>query len=236
MKHFIKHTASFICMIIIAGNLAAQDCGVEKAELKGTYTGDCKKGKANGKGKATGKDSYEGDFKSGLPEGEGVYKWQNGNEFMGYFVKGMKEGKGKLIYKRVNNTDSLVEGFWKKDIYVGKYEHPYRVINRSKLVTDVEVEYKSDPYNKVTFFITNTSGGAALADGPELPKLKVDEIQAMTGAYGRLFHNETHAKKTESVIEDIRFPFRMKATIGTEEVEIEFREPGTYVVNLRVND
>ena len=58
----------------------------------------------------------------------------------------------------------------------------------------------------------------------------------MTGAYGRLFHNETNAKKTESVIEDIRFPFRMKATIGTEEVEIEFREPGTYVVNLRVND
>ena len=34
--------------------------------LKGTYTGECKKGKANGRGKAVGTDTYEGFFKTGL--------------------------------------------------------------------------------------------------------------------------------------------------------------------------
>lgn len=214
----------------------AQDCAVEKAELKGTYTGDCKKGKATGKGKAVGTDTYEGGFAAGLPEGKGTYRWSNGNEFTGEFVKGLKQGKGKLTYKRTNNKDSVVEGYWKKDVYAGLNENPYRIIHKSKLVTEIEVEQKKDGYNKITFFITNTSGGAALIDGSELPKMKVDEVRAMTGAFGRLFVNDNHSKKTESIIEDVRFPFRMKAIIGTEEIEIEFFEAGTYILNIRIND
>jgi hypothetical protein len=229
----------YVLMIItftMVANVSAQDCVVTKEELKGTYSGDCKKGKADGKGKAIGKDSYEGEFKGGTPEGKGLYTWSNGNEYRGEFQKGLKEGKGVLVLKRENKGDSILEGYWKKDTYVGKYEHPYRVINKSKLVTDLEVEYKIDPYNKITFFITNTSGGASLADGEELPKLKVDEIEAMTGGHGRLYVNDTHAKKTESILEDVRFPIRLKAKIGTEEVELEFREAGTYIVNIRIND
>jgi hypothetical protein len=215
---------------------SAQDCSVDKAEIKGTYSGDCKKGKANGKGKAAGTDTYEGDFRAGLPEGNGTYKWSNGNEYTGEFAKGLKEGKGTLVYKKPSGGDSIIKGFWKKDIYIGKNEHPYRIINKSKLITDVEVEYKTDPNNKITFFITNTSGGASLVDGGELPKLKVDEIQAITGAYGRLYVNDNHAKKTESIIEEVRFPIRFKAVIGTEEFEIEFFEKGTYIINMRIND
>lgn len=214
----------------------AQNCSVDKAEINGTYSGDCKKGKANGKGKATGTDTYEGDFRAGLPDGSGTYKWSNGNEYTGEFVKGLKEGKGTLLYKKPYGGDSIIKGFWKKDIYIGVNEHPYRVINKSKKITDVEVEFKTDPYNKITFFITNTSGGAHLVDGGELPKLKVDEIQTITGAYGRLYVNDNHAKKTESIIEEVRFPIRLKAVIGTEEFEIEFFEKGTYIINMRIND
>jgi hypothetical protein len=79
----------------------AQDCSVEKAEIKGSYSGDCKKGKANGKGKAAGTDSYEGDFRAGLPDGNGTYKWSNGNEYTGAFAKGLKEGRGTLVYKKL---------------------------------------------------------------------------------------------------------------------------------------
>ena len=217
-------------------HIIAQECEVDKNELKGNYTGDCKKGKANGKGKAVGADTYEGDFRSGLPEGKGTYRWSNGNEFTGEFAKGLKEGKGKLTFKRTNATDSTIEGYWKKDVYVGKYEHPYRIINKSKSVNDVEVEYKNDKGNRITFFISNTSGGAHFADGSEMPKMKVDEVQAMTGSYGRLYVNDNHAKKTESVIEDVRFPIRMKLKISAEEIEIEFREAGTYIINARIND
>jgi len=66
-----------ITAILFPSFLFSQDCSVEKESLKGTYTGDCKNGKANGKGKAVGADTYEGDFKSGLPDGQGTYMWNN---------------------------------------------------------------------------------------------------------------------------------------------------------------
>ncbi len=232
----MKPTSLFLAFFFICSYVFAQDCTVESALLKGTYSGDCKKGKANGKGKAMGTDTYEGDFKSGKPDGSGTYSWANGNFFTGQFVNGMKEGKGKLIYKRPNEKDSSVEGFWKKDQYVGKYEHPYSIIHKSKAVTEVEIEYRKDGYNKISFYITNTSGGAQLADGKELPKIKVDEIQAIKGSFGRMSLIETHVKRTETVIEDISFPFRFKAIMGNEDVELEFREAGSYIINLRIND
>ena len=232
----VKKSFLFIFVLLYAAGVTAQDCLVDIESLKGTYTGECKKGKANGKGKAAGIDRYEGDFKAGLPDGTGTYRWSNGNEFTGEFVKGLKQGKGKLTWKRDNNKDSVITGFWKKDVYAGLYEFSYTIISKSKMVTETEVEYKKDDFNRITFFITNTSGGAGMVEGNEMPKLKVDEVHAMTGAYGRLTVNDNHVKKTESIIDDVRFPFRMKAIIGNEEVEIEFREAGSYTISLRIND
>lgn len=217
-------------------DIFSQNCTVEKEELKGTYTGDCKKGKANGRGKATGVDSYEGDFVAGLPHGKGRYTWKNGDVYIGEFVKGWKDGEGKMIIKRPGTTDSLVEGYWQKDQYTGLKEKPWRLIFKSKLVTDTEVEYKDHHFNKITFVITNTSGGSKLVEGDEMPRLKVDEVIPQRGNFGRLFVNDIHAKKTESLIEDINFPFRFRAIIGTEEVEMEFVRPGNYIVTLRIND
>ena len=62
-------------LIATASVLIAQDksdCKVLAETLAESYEGDCKKGLADGKGKAIGTDSYEGGFKKGLPEGEGV--------------------------------------------------------------------------------------------------------------------------------------------------------------------
>ncbi len=235
-NNFFRFLFISFCFVFPHNYVAAQDCSVEKTELKGTYTGNCKKGKANGKGKAIGTDTYEGDFLAGLPDGKGTYRWSNGNEYTGEFSKGFRQGKGKLIYKLSSEKDSLIDGYWKKDVYIGKNENPYKIIHKSKLVNDVEIEHKKDGFNKITFFITNTSGGAAYIDGTEMPKLKVDEVRATTGAYGRLYTNDSHTKKTESIIEEVRFPFRMKAIIGTEEIEIEFFEAGTYILNIRIND
>jgi hypothetical protein len=228
------HVSLFLCLPF--NNIKAQDCSVEKAELKGKYTGDCKKGKASGKGKAIGTDTYEGDFLAGYPDGNGTYRWTNGSEYTGEFSKGLKQGKGKLLYKLAPGKDSLIEGYWKKDVYVGKNENPYKIIHKSKLVNDVEIEHKKDGFNKITFFITNTSGGASYIDGSEMPRIKVDEVRAMVGAYGRLFVNDNHSKKTESIIEEVRFPFRVKAIMSGEEIELEFFEPGSYILNIRIND
>ncbi len=224
-----------ILLFFIPATLLSQDCAVEKESIKGTYTGDCKNGKAHGKGKAIGADTYEGDFKSGLPDGTGSYVWSNNDRYTGKFVKGLKDGKGTLVYKRTNATDSIVEGYWKKDNYVGKYEKPYVIYYSSKSITQTEIELKKgDGFKQITFFISNTSGGGSTLNG-ELPRMTVDDIQVTKGSYGRTLANSDHVKKTELIIYDVVYPIRMKVTIGSEQVEIEFNEEGNYTVNVKIN-
>ena len=89
----LKSSFIFAMLFFICPYLFSQDCIVEKDSLKGTYTGDCKKGKASGHGKAIGADTYEGEFNSGWPDGEGTYTWSNGNIYKGSLKKGLKNGR-----------------------------------------------------------------------------------------------------------------------------------------------
>lgn len=238
----------FIAIITLSLSLPvfSQDCSVEMQSLKGTYSGECKKGKANGKGKAVGVDTYEGQFKTGLPYGEGIYIWSSGNRYNGGFSEGQRNGFGTMLYKRTNATDSIVEGFWKNDLYVGKDENPYRVIFKSKLVAECEASYKEDKFYKIAFEITNSTSGAVNivseanpdrdSKEREAPKFKIEDLELIRGSYGRLFHNDNHAKKMESILEDVTFPLRLKARIGEESIEMEFRKPGSYKVSVRITD
>jgi hypothetical protein len=225
----------FVFALFFSSKIFSQQCIVDKPSIQGEYTGDCKKGKANGKGKSVGTDVYEGDFKSGLPDGSGTYKWSNGNSFTGKFEKGLKQGKGVLTIKKPDAPDSIVEGYWKNDAYIGKYESPYTVYFKSKLITEFEVAYKKDGFNQITFFVTNTSGGVQTPFNGLSPRLKVDEVQLTYGRYGRLMVNDIHVKKTESIISEVAYPIRMKVIIDKEEVEMEFREPGSYTVDIHIN-
>src|SRR5215217_4021875 len=126
-----------ITLLFIDSSIFSQDCSVELDSLKGVYSGDCKKGKANGKGKAVGAHTYEGEFRAGFPYGEGIYTWSNGNFYNGKFAKGLRDGQGIMTYKMSGKPDDVVEGYWKKDVYIGKYEFPYKVISKTKKVTKV---------------------------------------------------------------------------------------------------
>lgn len=234
--HLPTSFSLFLYFLFFVSHLSAQECSVEKESLRGSYTGACKKGKAHGKGKAVGVDTYEGDFKNGFPDGEGTYTWSNGNVFKGHFTKGLREGQGELNYKLASGKDSMVTGFWKKDAYVGKYEKEYSIYFRSKMITELDVEYKKDNFNQVTVYVSNTSGGGLTASNGELPKLRVDEVVLVSGSFaGRLSYNLNHVKKTESIIADLNYPVRMKIKMGSEEIEIEFREQGSYVLNVFIN-
>lgn len=240
-KIFIGFSALFVSL-----GLSSQDCSVEMQSLKGNYSGECKKGKANGKGKAVGTDIYEGQFKSGLPDGEGIYLWSGGNRYNGGFVSGLKEGVGTMLYKRTNATDSIVEGFWKNDLYVGKDENPYRVYFKSKNINELETSFKDDKFYKISFEITNNTSGKANVTNiynpdpdtrpSESPKMQIEEVEVTRGSYGRLYHNDNHTKKMESIFEDVVFPIRLKTKIGEETIEMEFRKPGSYKVSVRIAD
>lgn len=235
MKYSLRHVLFCAAITTSSQFLFAQDCTVTKESIKGTYTGECKNGKAHGKGKSIGTDTYEGEFKSGLPDGQGTYTWANGTAFTGKFQRGLKEGKGAIIYKRSNKPDSLVEGYWIKDEYVGKNEKPYKIYFSSKAITETEVEYKRDGFNQITFNITNTSGAGVELSGEAAARITVDDIHMIRGNYTRIRKNDDHAKKSETVLYDLFFPARMKVTMGTEQLEIEFLEVGSYVINLRIN-
>lgn len=125
----------FSILIFATGTLlGAQekgDCKVLVESLTGTYEGACKKGVANGQGKAVGTDTYEGNFKKGLPDGAGTYTWSNGDVFSGTFKKGLKDGDGKLTYSPDRFADSVLTGFWENDIYYGLYENPFKVLSKT---------------------------------------------------------------------------------------------------------
>jgi hypothetical protein len=110
-----------------------KDCEVLLESISGTYEGDCKKGLAEGTGTAKGTDTYIGEFKKGLPDGQGRYIWKNGDYYSGSFVKGVKDGYGEMKIKRQDQKDSLVAGYWIKDIFVGASNLPYRETHSSNI-------------------------------------------------------------------------------------------------------
>jgi hypothetical protein len=230
-KRVIIVSVSLLGMI----GLYSQQCEVEKESIKGTYAGDCKKGKAHGKGKAVGTETYEGDFKSGLPDGQGTYTWSNKNVFTGKFSRGLRDGKGTMTFKREGGQDSLVEGYWVKDVYIGKNEKPWKVYSKTGSVREVNAEYNPDVVRRIKFIITNTTGGVASLGG-QLPRFKVDNVVILKGNYERLTSLESHYKSTETSLMEVAFPLRVKLQIAREEIEIEFFEPGSYTVNISINN
>ena len=119
-------------------------CKVRMESISGSYSGKCKKGLAHGNGSAEGIDRYEGGFRKGLPHGPGTYTWANGDNYTGEWKYGLKEGEGKLV-----SGDSIVEGIWKDDIYLGKKLIAPYGINRSMSVTRFSFKKTNSTYNEV---------------------------------------------------------------------------------------
>lgn len=230
-----KAKAATIVLLLFSFSSHSQTCEVDQQPLKGTYTGDCKKNKAHGKGKAVGADTYEGEFKNGVPDGQGTYTWSNKSVFVGKYSKGYKEGKGIMTFKKQEGQDSIIEGYWKKDVYIGQHEKAWEIHSKSGSVRNVEVEYTPDKSNRVKIIITNTTGGVTGISGQAL-QYKVDNLVLLKGSYQRQTNLESHYKSTETSFVDVIFPFRIKLQMQREEVELEMFEPGSYTVNISINN
>jgi hypothetical protein len=129
----MKNSWKFAVVLIFSSlglNLVAQEnCMVLKPEIAGKYTGKCKDGLANGKGKSVGQDTYIGQFSKGWPQGSGTYTWANGDTYVGEWLQGLRQGEG--IYKfKLNGKDTAVTGLWENDQYKGPPPPKPRVINK----------------------------------------------------------------------------------------------------------
>jgi hypothetical protein len=236
MNHmqFLKRSPLFIFFIGACASVFSQTCEVDLQAIQGVYEGDCRKGKANGFGKSVGKDTYEGKFKAGLPDGDGVYTWSNGNSYTGHFSQGIKDGTGTMTYKSTRKQDSVVVGFWKKDAYVSRYERIYKVNFRSRKVSSVRIRHDVKGPHQITIRISSTGTGAATMQG-RLPKVEITNLILIKGNYLNTFKNDSYSNKSEVTLLNASFPFGTQMIMGTETVEFELFEEGAYVVEININ-
>ncbi len=233
MGKFLLLTYTFALLVI---NARAQNCEVAMDSLKGKYEGQCKNGKAEGIGKAQGTDTYEGEFKAGLPGGNGKYTWKNGNWYDGHWYKGKREGEGKMLY-RLAAGDSIVSGFWKKDVYAGKYDKPYIIHYKTVHVTNLSARVQNKLLNQIDIFLGSETGNSPVGPsnpGALTPKLELTDMTVTEGTYLRRTQNDNNGKKIQYNLEEVTFPFRVVFTMGNDSVDLEFLEAGRWIVEIRL--
>lgn len=222
---------TFLIITIFTARAQNTDCKVLTDSLKGTYEGDCKNGKADGKGKATGTDSYDGDFKSGLPDGMGKYTWKNGNYYYGGWRKGLKEGKGQLhVFEE--GTEKLVTGYWKKDKYRGEYENPFVITNVTSEVGRVQVEKMSDNETSIIVTVENLASSSSFSSAGQVTTMTSHQVTR--GQYVSKSSNALTNKEV-TTFRGVIFPFRCTFNFGYSIVEIEFFDKGAWNVTIPIN-
>jgi len=221
--------------IFFLNSLQAQeaDCKVLLDSLKGTYTGECKNGKANGTGKAVGIHTYEGEFKNGLPEGKGKYLWSNGEFYYGGWKKGLKDGKGEL-HRFENGIATLITGYWKKGNYRGEYENPYLITNVTSDVGRVLVEKISDNEATITITVESLNTSSSLGRNSFQTTTVMTAHQVVRGQYVSKSSNALTNKEI-TVFRGVIFPFRCTFNFGNTMVEMEFFEKGAWDVMVPIN-
>jgi hypothetical protein len=221
--------------LIFINQCVAQDCIVAVDALKGKYEGECKNNKAEGKGRATGIDVYEGYFKTGLPHGQGKYTWANKSWFEGSWNKGAREGFGTMLY-RLSQKDSVVTGFWKKNLYTGAYDKPYIISKRTKYVTGISVRKQNGP-NTIVLIIESGTGGIVTTFGSAGPNAKPEltGLNIQTGNFLRKTETDISAKKMQYIFYDVEFPFKANYIFENDELELEILEPGKWLVEIQLH-
>lgn len=231
----MKQLLPLLFWLISVNQLYAQEavCKVMVDSLKGTYTGECKNGKANGTGKAVGINTYEGNFKNGLPEGKGKYTWSNGDYYYGGWNKGLKDGKGELHHFK-NGIESLTTGYWKKGYYRGEYEFPFVITNVTSDIGRVQIEKMSDHESTISVTVENLATGSSFGRNTFQTSTTMTAHQVVRGQYVSKSANALPNKEI-TIFRGVIFPFRITMNFGNSIVEIEFFDKGAWDVMIPIN-
>lgn len=225
-NRILKLVALFlVAMLMPALKSVAQnaECKVMLPALTGQYAGDCKKGIAHGIGIAQGDDRYEGQFLRGFPHGTGTYTWADGSVYKGEWEKGLRNGKGEMVY---TSTGVTQKGYWKNDKYVGtELINPYTVDRKDNLLS----------YN---FRKMNSDGNEVI-----IRIMMKGQINTKVRSLNIATNNGTQFKTgLNNGIQNVYFPFDLKITYNTSNpiskasydvvFECTITEPGKWEVTL----
>lgn len=228
---------SVFCIIHTKAQDSTAFCKVLTKGLSGRYTGECKKGLAHGKGEATGIQHYIGNFKYGLPDGKGIYYYNDSVYHEGSFQAGIKEGKGEAHFIRKGLPDSIVKGYWSGDLYRGKRYITYD-FDGEHLFDRSEISPSEQIGNTLTIVLSSTSGspnGAAnsfLLGGPGF-NLSVANITALNGEFILKRSGYDGAYQTSVTYELSKFPIRLLVTLSNNRTfYLELYKAATWTVRL----
>ena len=223
---------------------AQSSCKVLASGISGSYDGSCKKGLADGEGKAQGTDQYTGSFKKGLPDGKGKYTWKSGNTYEGQWSKGEMDGKGVFSYKRAGKPDSVVAGVWNNNVFQENSRQAFIVHFKSAHVSEVEIKRRESSNNNVSISLTNINAGSTYstspsADGPnwsQIPPPQLTDITVLNGFYETIQKQKSNNRSTTTVLSNARYPLRVKLEISGQNLDVELLEPGDWLVDVTLDN
>jgi hypothetical protein len=235
----------FSCLLMVSVEIAfGQECKVLVAAISGNYTGECKKGLANGSGKAEGESAtYNGEFRKGLPNGEGTITFSDGRKFKGEWKNGEVYGFGELT----DLDGKMKSGYFKGTIenfrYMGDDKSSlqgYRVLETERLDNATYSFVNSDPAgNSVTIKIFENN--IRKINNFEILKITSGVIQLVTNQGGRL--NAEIVKVTFPITLGLRYilPYGTQDTTlpgdvanlnSPRRIEFTIMEPGQWTVTI----
>ena len=181
--------------------------------------------------------TYVGDQKNGQPDGFGVMTDDSGNVFKGNFKKGKKEGYGELSYKTIYDRDTTLVGYWKKDLYIGMYEYPYKVISKSYMISNASIT--SEPANPsgniIEVSVESVSGGTATLSG-EMPKPTLTEYTFNKGSFQEMFPRTNQQKRNIYIFQNVIFPIQAVFRFGGQDITVDFNETKNYKITVVLRD
>jgi hypothetical protein len=224
--------------------LKAQDCEVSLPSINKNYSGDCKKGLANGIGKAEGESvTYEGEFKKGLPNGEGKLEFKDGRLFKGEWKNGDVYGYGELTHSDGTVQSGYFKGTIENFRYLGEDKASligYKILKTERLDNATNSFVNSDPNgNSVTIKIFENN--IRQITNFEILEITSGIIQLITNEGGRL------SAEIVNVVFPITLGMRYILPYGTQDttlpegvtnlnsprqMEFTIYEPGQWTVTI----
>ncbi len=228
----------FVLLLFIRSDANAQDsvstCKVLMEAIKGEFNGECKKGFAHGKGESKGIWRYAGNFKNGLPNGKGIL-YAAAYFFDGNFLDGLKEGKGEMHYIRLNETDSIIKGYWSGDEYRGKNYTTY-VTDAVPKFDRVEISPSPESGNRITIEIATTSnayGGFSTQNvSISLTELMSVKLRSLL----KLLNTFDSPLKSTTVFEITEFPITLRGVLSNgQNFNLELYKSANWTFRIFIN-
>ncbi|MDX9729357.1 MAG: hypothetical protein RBT50_08845 [Bacteroidales bacterium] len=222
---FLMLAAALLFGAAVTGS-SQERCTVLVKEISEKYVGECKKGLAHGTGEARGVDHYTGAFRKGMPHGKGTYIYADSSVYVGMWSKGQRHGDGKYTFRYLGK-DSIQDGLWTRDKYMGKNEtvQGYKVIS-TKAMERYRVYRYTDGEEIRVLLKPMTSG-----------TLDVTNLQ-ITGSSGI----ETEFLNSQMEFRNCEFPFKLRVSFNKwsklktvrvdTSIDLEITQPGVWIIEI----